>query len=627
MGGGSHPAVGGPSFGRAVERVRYHWLVSALDPVAFLRATPPFDALPQARFDRAASAMEIVYLPAGERIARRDGPPLEHLYVIRKGAVRLERDAQTLQLLEQGEVFGYTSLIAGKATLDVLVQEDLLAYRIPGAEFQALLADAAFAGHFAIGLAERLKNSLERTQVATFQADLHSPVSSLVRRPAVRVAGDATVGEAAKVMRDAHVSSLLVDAEPPGIVTDRDFRNRVLAEGLGPETRVSAVYSHPLRTLPASTAIYEAWQRLLDSGVHHLPLTAGDDVVGILTSTDLLKCTAQGPVSVLRRVERLAGRDALPGYGAKVTEMASALLAGGLDPWVIAGFVARLNGTLLGRILRWAERDLGPPPCPYAWMVFGSEGRMEQTLLTDQDNALVHEGDGEEVRAYFEQLTVRANADLEAAGFPSCPGGYMAKTWRASLAEWVERFRTWVDEPKPHALLEAAIFFDFRRAHGELDLAPLEAEMRKARSARAFVSSMAKAALDFRPPAGLLLSIKSDAEIDLKFHGISPIVFLARCYAIEAGAPERNTLGRLEAAVRAGFIGEDVRTTLREAYRFLLALRLREQIRMLAAGKPPSNKVVLAELSSIERSRLKDSFRAIRGWQEKAAYHYRTEMF
>jgi CBS domain-containing protein len=137
----------------------------------------------------------------------------------------------------------------------------------------------------------------------------------------------------------------------------------------------------------------------------------------VLTSSDLLRTTAQGPVGVLRSVERLATRDALPGYGARVVEMASSLLAGGLDATVIAGFVARLNDALLSRILRWAEADLGMPPAPYAWIAFGSEGRMEQTLLTDQDNALVHGGVAAD-EPYFAALAERANTDLEAAGFP-----------------------------------------------------------------------------------------------------------------------------------------------------------------------------------------------------------------
>jgi CBS domain-containing protein len=609
----------------ASPRVGYAAHVAALDPVSFLRSTPPFDGLPSARFEGAARSLEIVFHGAGARLVHRGGEPLGHLYVIRKGAVRLERDAQLLQLLEQGEVFGYTSLITGKATIDVIVEEDLLAYRLPRATFQALLADAAFAGHFAVGLAERLKNSLERTEVATFQADLNAPVETLVRRAPAWVAASATVGEAARAMREERITSLLVDADPPGIVTDKDFRNRVLAEGRGPETPLVDVYSHPLRTLPASAAIYEAWQQLLDSGVHHLPLTRGGAIVGLVTSTDLLKCTAQGPVAVLRRVERLATRDALPGYGAKVTEMASALLAGGLDPGVIAGFVVRLNGTLLTRILRWAEADLGPPPCRYAWLAFGSEGRREQTLLTDQDNALVYERDGADAREYFAALAERANSDLEAAGFPRCPGGYMARHWRASLDEWVARFHDWINDPKPQALLEAAIFFDFRRAHGDLDVAPLEAAVRRAREARNFVPAMAKAALVFRPPTGLLLRLRGDGELDLKFQGISPIVFLTRCYALEAGVPERNTLERLDAVVRSGLMAEEVKVTIREAYRFLLALRLREQIRMLSEGKQPVNRISFASLSSIERSRLKESFRAIRSWQEKAAFHYRTE--
>jgi CBS domain-containing protein len=598
--------------------------MAALDPVAFLRATRPFNDLPPALFGRAARALDIGFFPAGKRLVERGGTPLQHLYVIRKGAVRLEREGQTLQLLEEGEVFGYTSLLSKRATLDAIVEEDLLAYRIPAAEFEELLADARFASHFASGLAERLKHSLERSQIATFQADLGVAVATRATREPVRVPASATVGEAARVMRDNGVSSVLVDTDPVGIVTDRDFRNRVLAAGLGPDTAVTAIYSAPVKTIPGHTAMYEAWQLLLDMGVHHLPITRGGEIVGVVTSSDLLKTTAQGPVTVLRSVERLASRDALPGYAARVSEMASSLLSGGLDATVIAGFVARLNDALLSRILRWAEADLGTPPAPYAWIAFGSEGRMEQTLLTDQDNALVHGGGDDE--PYFAAFAERANADLEAAGFPRCPGGYMARNHHGPLEMWERRFSGWLDEPRPEALLNAAIFFDFRRVHGALDLAPLEAVLQRTARERVFLACMAKAALQFSPPPSLLMRVRGD-EIDLKLQGISPIVFLARPYALEVGSLARNTLGRLDAAVEGGLIGSDSRATLREAYRFLLGLRLREQLRMLAEGRPPVNTIALSALSSIERSRLKDSLRAVRNWQEKASYHYRTDLF
>ena len=602
--------------------------MTALDPVAFVRGTPPFDALPAPAFEDAAKALEIVFYPAGTRVLVRGGDPSQHLYVIRKGAVRLEREAQTLQVLEEGEIFGFTSLISGKATIDVTVEEDLLAYRLPKRTFEALLAHGPFAGHFASGLAERLRNSLERSQVVSFQPDLAVPVQTLLRGVAIWVPEDAKVGEAARIMAERSVSSVLVESDPPGIVTDRDFRRRVLAAGRGPETPVLEVASSPLKTVSAECPIYEAWRILLDAGCHHLPVTKNGTIVGVLSATDLLKCTAAGPVAVMKRVERLGSRDALPGYSEKVAEMASSLFNGGLEPTVIGGFVARLNDTLITRILRWAEADLGPPPTPYAWLVFGSEGRMEQMVLTDQDNALVWGDDVPGAREYFTALAEKAIADLVAAGFPRCPGGYMSTRWLGGIAGWEERFRGWLEKPTPQALLEASIFFDFRAVHGHLDVSPLRGVITRAASARTFLSAMAKSAVTFHPPSGLGLRLRSESSrFDMKLKGISPIVFLSRVYGLEAGSRTSNTLDRLRAAVVAGLIEQDTCDTLSEAYRFLLRVRLRTQIRAISEGNPPSNLVSLSDLSSMERSRVRDAFRAIEVWQERASYHYRTDLF
>ncbi len=600
--------------------------MAEIDPVAFLRSTSPFHALPKPLFDEAARDLEERFYPAGNWIVRAGGEPLQHLYVIRKGSVRLERHGQTLQVLEEGETFGYTSLISRKATIDVVVEDDLLAYRLPAATFRRLLTDPHFAGHFAVGLAERLKSSLEHSPVATFQPDLSLEVHRLIRGPAVWVSPQTTVGQAARTMREKNISSVLVETDPPGIVTDRDFRNRVLAEGLGVDTPVREVLSRPLWTVPSWTPIYEAWMNLLDGGVHHLPIVRDGRIVGVLTSTDLQKSSAQGPMAVLRRVERLATRDSLPGYGAKVTEMTAALLAGRLDAVVIAGFVARLNDALLGRILKWAEAELGPPPAPYAWIAFGSEGRMEQTLLTDQDNALVYAEAGGARRDWFQAFADRVNGDLEAAGFPRCPGGYMARKWHGTLPEWMERFEGWIDAPQPQSLLEAAIFFDYRRVAGQLDLEPLEAVLAQTAGKPAFMRFLAKAAMEFSPPPMLLLRLRGESStVDLKLHGISPIVFLARCYGLEVGARARNTLQRLETAARAGLMAQDALGNVTEAYRFLLGLRLRLQLRMISEGRPTTNQVALSDLTAIERSRLKDSFRAIKSWQDAAAFHYRTD--
>ena len=599
--------------------------MASLDPVAYLRQTPPFHALPGPLFEEAARGLDVSYQPTGTVLARVGQEPFQHLWVIRKGAVRLEREGQTLQVLEEGETFGYTSLIAGKATLDVIVEEELVAYRIPAAAFRKLLSDAHFARHFAVGLSERLRASLEHSPVATFPTDLSVEVSHLLRRDAVWVPEDSTIEQAARVMRENRISSVLVRCEPPGIVTDRDLRNRVLAAGLGPAEPVTRVLSRPLQTVESSTPTYEAWQRLLDSGVHHLPVLREGRIVGVLSSSDLLRSTAQGPVAVLRRVEHLPSREALPGYAAHVKEMTSALLAGGLDALVIAAFVSRLNDALVKRILTWAEAELGPAPAPYAWIVFGSEGRMEQTLLTDQDNAIIYADEASAHREWYQALAERANRDLLAAGFPECPGGYMARRWQGPLSEWKARFTGWTDVPNPKALLEASIFFDFRRVHGELDLGPLEDVLAASRRKIPFLRLMAATALEFHPPPMLLLRLKgSSSVVDLKKHAISPVVFLARTLALSVGSPARATLERLAAAAREGGMDVDHVGTIGEAYRFVVGLRLRLQLRQLQAGEAPVNAVHLADLSAIERSRLKDSLRAIKDWQEQAAYQFQT---
>ncbi|GAO02707.1 DUF294 nucleotidyltransferase-like domain-containing protein [Anaeromyxobacter sp. PSR-1] len=595
-----------------------------MDPAAALRAIPPFDRLPEPLFADAVAHLEPCAFPAGTWIARAGGEPLRHLFIVLGGTVRLERHGQSVQVLEEGETFGFTSLLTGAAALDVVVEEDLAAWRLPQEVFERLLADRAFAGHFSAGLGQRLRSSLEQSPVAAFQPDLAVPVGDLLRGPAVWVESGATVLEAARTMRDHRISSVLLRTEPPSILTDRDLRNRVVAEGLPGSAPAASAASGPLRTVEAATPVYQAWLALLDAGLHHLPVVRAGEIAGVVTSTDLMRVSGHGPMALLRRVERLASRERLAGYAAQVSDMVAGLLGARLDPMVIAQLVARLNDTLLRTAVRWAEAELGPAPAPWAWLALGSEGRMEQTLLTDQDNALVFADEGLPARGWYQALADRVVADLRTAGFPACPGGYMATRWNGPMTEWRERFRTWLAEPRPQALLEAAVFLDFRRAAGALDVAPLQEVVAGAAELPLFLRGMAEQAVRFHPPPALLLRLRgASSTVDLKKHGLAPVAFLARCYALESGVAERGTLERLAAAERAGRMDPELRESVAEAYRFLVGLRLRLQLRHLAEGRPPGDEVALSALSPVERTRLKEAFRAIRGWQDAVAFRYR----
>lgn len=596
-----------------------------MTPLEFIRRTPPFDRLPPEAMAAVERGLEIGFFPKGARVLAREGPPSAHLYLIRKGVARLLREGREVLLLEEGDFFGYPSLLSQDAPVfDVVAEEDLLVYRWEQKLFRGLLAYPEFAQFFNRGLAERLR--LLNHSPSTLNLDLSMPVGELVSRPAVFVARSASIGQAARIMRQERISSLLVEGEPLGILTDRDLRNRVLAEGRGPETPLAEVMSAPAKTLAAETPLFEALAFMVRQGIHHLPVTRDGRVVGVITDTVLMRQQAKSPLYLLRRLERTRDPADLRGYREELSGVVESLMAGGLGAAAIGRSVSSLNDQLVRLLLELAETKLGPPPTPYAWIVFGSEGRMEQALLTDQDNALVYQDDLPEARPYFARLAEFVVQGLLQAGFPPCPGGYMATRWHKPLAEWEGLFERWIQQPSPQELLEAQIFFDFRPVHGDLSLQSLEQLITHSGQQRIFLAQMARSALQFRPPLGFFRRIREEeGGVDLKRGGIAPIVSLARVYALEAHSPVRGTLERLEAAARAGKLSAEGAEILSEAFNFLTRLRLREQLAALRRAEPPSHKVPLETLSALERRHLKEAFVAIGEMQEALSQRFQTD--
>jgi CBS domain-containing protein len=598
-----------------------------MEPREFLAAHPPFDRLAREALDRVERTLEVVYASRGEPLLRRSDSANPYLYVVRKGTVRLEIDGRRIQIVEEGEPFGYPSLLAGSSPhAESIAEEDCLLYRIPRETFQHLMGHEGFADYFLAGLAQRLRRTaaLEPSPLA---GDLSAPVVSLVTRPPVTIERGASVVAAARRMTENRVSSLLVVGEPSGIVTDRDLRVRVLAEDRGRKATVEDVMSSPLLTAPAQASVFESLLFMLEHRIHHLPLARGDQVVGVVTDTDLLRHHIKSPIYLLNRIEKLEGAEAFTGYAEELAGMVDVLFRGDLDAFQIGRIVSSINDAAVGRLLRLTEAELGPPPCPYAWIVFGSEGRKEQALLTDQDNALIYREATPAAEEYFAALAERVVKGLVRLGIPPCPGGFMATNWRRPLAEWEKLFSGWMRRPEPQALIEAANFFDFRRVGGELSLEPLDELFREASKHGLFLAHMAKNALDFRPPLGLFHRIREQAEgVDLKKGGIIPIVSLGRLHALEAGILVRGTLDRLDAAAAAGRISRDGAENLGEAFRFLLRLRLEDQLEAKRAGQPVDNQVRLANLSPLERRHLKDTFLAVREMQEALAMRYKTDL-
>lgn len=598
-----------------------------MNPLEFIRAHAPFSLLPSERLGQVERGLEITFFPKGSKVLERNGPKSRHLYMIRKGTARLERDGQVVMHLEEGDIFGYPSLIAQDApAFDVVAEEDLLVYRWPEAVFRRLLEHPPFAEFFTKGLAERLRLAAPSQEPRIVNVDLNLAVGELVTRPPVFVARNATVQEAAQIMRKHQVSSVLAEGSPVGILTDRDLRNRVLAEGKGPETPLVEVMSTPAKTMPASTPLFEALAFMVEQGIHHLPLEQDGQIIGLVTDTVFMRQQARSPLHLLRRLERTRSLNDLKGYAKELSGIAESLLAGGLGASEIGRSVSSLNDQLVRILLSQAEERLGAPPTPYAWMVFGSEGRMEQALLTDQDNALVYAEASPEAQQYFAELAEYVVGGLIEAGFPPCPGGYMATHWRKPLAEWQKLFQHWVMTPTPQELLEAQIFFDFRKVYGTLSLESLDKIVASSSEHGIFLAHLAKASVQFRPPIGFFRKIREeDGGVDIKKGGIAPIVSLARVHALEAGSLAKGTVERLRAAARENKLSQEGAEILIEAFGFLMRLRLRQQLASMQKGLPPSNKIQLDQLSSLERRHLKEAFLQIREMQEAMSQRFHTD--
>ena len=449
-------------------------------------------------------------------------------------------------------------------------------------------------------------------------ATFTKPVKSLIKGAPVFIAADASVGDAAREMQRARIGSVLVATEPPGIVTDRDLRGRVLAAHMGPDTPVTKIMTRPLKTIDSDMVAFGALQLMVDENIHHLPIVEEGKIVGVISSTDLLFHQTNNPVYLRGVIDNLDEPGAIGSYASAIAALADTLFQSGLGALQIAQIVSTLNDALVTRLVQLAERRLGPPPEPYAWIVFGSEGRMEHTLLTDQDNAVVFDESTDENRKYFAALSKQVVDGLIQGGFPPCPGGFMAVNWCKPLSEWRQLFDQWTRLPEPQALLDAAIFFDFRGVAGGLSLESLQEVILTAKDQRRFLAHMLTGAVAFRPPLGFFnrLRTKND-KIDIKMGGIAPIVALARVMALTTGSRERSTVERLALARSTdALLNRESARALGEIFPFFLRLRLRAQLAARNDKQPLDHHVDLAGLSEFERRHMKDAFVIIKRIQE-----------
>ena len=632
----------------------------------FLRSVPPFDTLGTSELTRVVSQMEMAYFPRGQRITSKGDPSFQHLYIIQQGAARIsliddEGEDLLVDVRGEGDYFGATSLLQDKpAMFDISAHQDLICLMLPIEDVRQLVSSyPVFERYFSFSLARTIKAVRQTVDFQRPQPIGQSVISMEVFLTGKRVADImiknlltcapyVTVQAAAKMMARRRVSSIVVTGNglyPLGIMTDNDLRTKVLAAGLSPDVAVAGVMSQPVQTVSPGADAFDALLSMSHQGVSLLVVVEGDHMVGIISERDLQMEAGSSPLQVIAEIRRTASLDTLIGLRYKIDSVLEMMLRQGGPVKQLVALVTVLNDRLTARILKLVEEEMahegfGKPPAPYGWLAFGSEGRMEQTLHTDQDNALFFAPapDREEAdcKKWFLKFSERVVECLVRSGIPECPGGIMASNpeWCQPEDHWLDTFLGWIKDPSPHPLLMASIFFDFRPIHAGTNFPyVLQDQLLKAiRKSGLFLRFMAKNSLINRPPLSLLkrFVVEKSGEhknrFDLKQRGLTPVVDAARVLSLSLGIKTRNTLDRLAEISRIGIIDSNFHADLREAYEFLIYLQISRHLDALAQGEEPDNFLDPVSLNGLQRKMLKESFAVVRRLQETIEFRFQTKL-
>ncbi len=594
---------------------------------------PPFDELSAERLTEVVHRTHIEFYAAGTGILQQSGEPSRYLYVVRTGAVEVLDGSHVMDVLSEGEVFGQFSLLSGLGpAFSIRAAEDTICYLVDEEIAETVMGTRSGLAFLSATLRRRevrAVDGLDRAAVDPWQ----TPVHTLVRRPPVMAPLSFSIREAAELMTRERVSSLLVERPGGlGILTDRDLRSRVLAQGRSPDTMIGEVLTSPVISVPAGTMVAEVVALMLERGVHHVPVV--DDrgsLLGLVTDIDLMGLEQKTPFVLKVDIERAGSAEEAVQATRRLPETICSLVEANVDPIDLGHAVAVVVDTLTRRLLEIGVGRFGDPPCPWSWLALGSEARQEQALVTDQDNALVLDL-GETpigvVDPYFQRLTSFVNDGLEAAGLPRCRAGVLASNpeWRDTVLEWEFRFRRWMSDPGRLGSAFTGIAFDYRPVAGPLEVQPiLDEVIRSAPKEPQFIRHLGRLAVDARPPTGFLKEGVVEAKgrsvgvLDVKHGGVTLITNMARVYSVMSGLTENRTLRRLHEVAALGRIGEELRLGLEEAFRLLWQIRLEHQARQVRGGMEPDDLVDPRSLGPLARQGLKEAFRMIQRAQDGLA--------
>jgi CBS domain-containing protein len=626
------------------------------DVVAFLKRVPPFQFLDDDDLQAVARNLSMEFYPRDMVVLKQDGPPSDSLRIIKKGGVKVsmvseDGDEVVIDYRGEGDTFGFLSMV-GKDRIrsNVTAVEDTICYLL-GQEMLLKLLDShlSFTEYF---LKSHITRYIDRTYREMQDKSMFyggsdrllftTRVGDMAIKNVVSTMEDTPIREAAQIMSENRISSLVITDRndlPSGIVTDRDLREKVVARGRSAQEPVKNIMSTTLIRVDARDYCFEAVLKMLKYNIHHILVIKDGNLAGVITNHDLMMLQGTSPLSLTKDIESQQTIEGLVPVSKKINNIVGLLLKEGAKASNITKVITEINDRLVRKVVEFAERKLGKPPVAYSWIVFGSEGRKEQTFKTDQDNAIIYadpdtDAGAGAARDYFAALAGYVRDGLLQCGFPTCPANYMAANpqWRQPIKNWKKYFSTWISNPTPDAVLNSVAFFDFRHMAGDALLAEqlrdyLNAQLR---DQKVFLGYLANMAIKNTPPIGFFKSFVVEKggehkdELNLKVKGIAPLVDIVRLFALEKGIPETSTLERVETLRGMHTIVGEYADDLEQAFEFITLLRIHHQYAQISSGQEPDNFINPNKLSNLEKRSIKEAFHLISKIQDLIIERYKS---
>ncbi|MFN3770675.1 MAG: putative nucleotidyltransferase substrate binding domain-containing protein [Ectopseudomonas guguanensis] len=617
----------------------------------FLQKFPPFNQMDTAHLAFLVEHCQLRFYAEGDSIIKPSDGPVEHFYIVKQGRVHGERPhsarrgTETTFEITAGECFPLAALIGERATrTEHLAAEDTFCLLLAKHAFIKLFAVSNPLRDFALrgvsSLLDQVNQQVQLRAVETLgaQYSLDTRLGELAMRQPIGCAPDTPLRDAVRLMHEQHVGSIVVldpADKPLGIFTLRDLR-RVVADGVDLAQPISNLMTpNPFHLAPDASA-FDAAIAMTERHIAHVCLVEHEKLCGVISERDLFSLQRVDLVHLARTIRHAGKVETLAGLRSDIRLLVDRMLAHGASSTQITHIVTLLNDHTVCRVIELTLEEMGDPGIPFTWLCFGSEGRREQTLHTDQDNGILFEAsDAAEAAAIRERLLPIAreiNQRLAQCGFTLCKGNIMAGNPELCLSrqEWSRRFAGFVLEATPENLLGSSIYFDLRTIWGpDEGCEQLREELlHRIASNSLFQKMLAENALRQRPPVGRFRDFvvaRSGADkdtLDLKVQGLTPFVDGARLLALANGIGAVGTLERLRALIAKGVIDALDGAAYEEAYHFIQQTRMQQHQLQARDELPYSNRVDPDHLNHLDRRILRESFRQAQRLQSSLAMRY-----